>query len=490
MQQLYTSQAGDTLTLWWDKADNTAQYEVFANGRSVAKTQKTHAQIQNVSGDLRLKVTALTDGRAQTICEGGFVFKPLPERVNVKDMGAAGDGVTLETSTLQAAIDALKPGQELYFPAGTYLTGALDLHSDMSLYLDEGACLQGTSDVKDYTPKIPSRFEGYEMMCYRSLLNLGHMDHTAPADSCKNVLIYGKGTISGGGQQLCLNVIEVERELLKDYIKSLGDKVKDYENDHTIPARPRGRLINLSNCSFIRISGLTLQNGASWNVHMLYSKNIITDHCVFKSENVWNGDGWDPDSSENCTLFASEFFTGDDSVAIKSGKNPEGNVINRPTRHIRVFDCLSHKGLGVAIGSEMSGGVEDVKIWDCDLINSLYGVQIKATKKRGGYVRNVEVTDSRLSRFLVCAVKYNDDGEGSPVPPAMENMLIRRCHLSGWARNYWEKENRRIEAIDLSGFDASCKAKNITFENCTLGEDARLRIGMCENVRIDAREAE
>ena len=97
MQQLYTSQAGDTLTLWWDKADNAAQYEVFANGRSVAKTQRTHAQTQNVSGDLRLKVTALTDGRAQTICEGDFVFKPLPERVNVKDMGAAGDGVTLET---------------------------------------------------------------------------------------------------------------------------------------------------------------------------------------------------------------------------------------------------------------------------------------------------------------------------------------------------------------------------------------------------------
>ena len=74
------------------------------------------------------------------------------------------------------------------------------------------------------------------------------------------------------------------------------------------------------NCRDVRITGLTLQNGASWNVHMIYSRNIVTDHCVFRSEGVWNGDGWDPDSSEDCTLFACRFFTGDDAVAIKSNK--------------------------------------------------------------------------------------------------------------------------------------------------------------------------
>ena len=319
--------------------------------------------------------------KAKKECVGEIDFhhKIPGRRVSALEFGAKGDGISMNTDALQKAIDSLAYGEELYIPAGIYLTGALRLHSDMALYLDEGANIQGTDDPADYLPKIPSRFEGYEMECYQSLLNLGYMDHASGAN-CKNVLIYGKGTLSGGGQQLCLNVIARERELMKDYLASLGDKIKDYENDHTIPARPRGRLINLSNCENVRITGLTLKNGASWNVHMLYSKNIVTDHCVFRSENVWNGDGWDPDSSENCTLFASEFFTGDDSVAIKSGKNPEGNIINRPTKHIRVFDCLSHKGLGIAIGSEMSGGVEDVRIWDCDLINSLYGVQIKATK--------------------------------------------------------------------------------------------------------------
>lgn len=486
-EKLFCAQAGDALTLWWDQYEGfRGEYCVECNGKIVAQTEKTHFTLAPVSADAHLRVTA--GGAA--VAEADFEYRAPAKRVNALDFGAVGDGKTMNTQALQRAIDALKQGEELHLPAGTYLTGALRLHSDMALHLEKGAVLQGTADPADYLPKIPSRFEGYEMECYQSLLNLGHMDHSSGAN-CKNVLIYGEGTLSGGGQQLCLNVIERERELMKEYLSTLGDKIKDYENDHTIPARPRGRLINISNCDNVRITGLTLENGAAWNVHMLYSKNIVTDHCVFRSEKVWNGDGWDPDSSENCTLFASEFFTGDDSVAIKSGKNPEGNVINRPTRHVRVFDCLSHKGLGIAIGSEMSGGVEDVRIWDCDLIHSLSGVQIKATKKRGGFVRDVHISNCRLSRFLICAVKYNDDGEGSPVPPRFENISLDRCYLSGWSHNYWEKEDRRIEAIDVSGFgEDEFKAKDITVTACTLGPEAMLKIGAAKNVKIDIAEAE
>ncbi|MBQ8162535.1 MAG: glycoside hydrolase family 28 protein, partial [Clostridia bacterium] len=444
--------AGTKTTVYWEKAEDAqgAVYTILAGGRELVRTSSTYAVVDAPKEGETIDLEILRDG--SSIGNTRVTGRAQKRRLSVLDFGAAGDGIKLNTESLQRAIDACTQGDELYFPAGTYLTGALRLHSDMTVYLEEGAVLQGTENPEDYLPKIPSRFEGTEMMCYQSLLNLGTMDHTGPANAGR-VLIYGHGTISGGGQKLALNIIERERAELKEYIASLGEKVQEYENNNTIPGRPRGRLINLSNCEDVRITGLTLQNGASWNVHMLYSRGIVTDQCIFRSQNVWNGDGWDPDSSEDCTLFACKFFTGDDSVAIKSGKNPEGNRIARPTRHIRIFSCYSEEGLGIAIGSEMSGGVEDVRIWDCDLEHSLYGVQIKGTKKRGGYVKDVCVMDSRLSRFLVTAVKYNDDGEGAEHPPVFSGIRLLRDHFSCWARDYWEKEDHPVTGIELTGFE-------------------------------------
>ena len=139
----------------------------------------------------------------------------------------------------------------------------------------------------------------------------------------------------------------------------------------------------------------------------------------------------------------------------------------------------------------MSGGVENVKIWHCDLEHSLYGIQIKGTKKRGGYVKNVSVRDCVLSRFLCCAVRYNDDGEGSPVPPVFKDMTCERVHLTGWARNYWEPELHAMPAIDLSGFDVpGYEADNIAFVNCTLGKDASVVLHQCSRIHLDVSHAD
>ncbi len=487
---LRASSTPDTLTAYWEPPAGSPKGLAYtvSLGDKTLKTQKTHCTFEGLAPDTDCTVTVSAgETRLGTVTAR---TPPRPVRMDVTAFGAVGDGKTLNTAALQKAADACGRGQELFFPAGVYLTGALRLHSDMSVYLSEDAVLMGTDRPEDYLPKIPSRFEGTEMECFQSLLNLGRMDHAA-GPNCENVLIHGKGTLRGGGQPLALNTIASERERLKDYIASLGDKVKECENDNTIPGRARGRLINLSNCRNIRITGLTLRDGASWNVHMLYSRQILTDHCVFLSEGVWNGDGWDPDSSEDCTLFACSFTTGDDSVAIKSGKNPEGNRIDRPTRHIRVFDCVSRDGLGIAIGSEMSGGVEDVRIWDCDLRHSLYGVQIKATKKRGGFVRNVRVRDCVLPRFLVCAVLYNDDGEGAPEPPDFSDMRCERVHFTCWAKNYWEKELHEMPCIDLGGFDGSGhQVRGVSFAACTAERTAQVLLHNCKDISLDISRAD
>src|SRR5699024_7189257 len=340
--------------------------------------------------------------------------------VTAPPFGAVGDGCADDTAALQRAFDACGAGDYVYFPAGAYRSGALFGHSDMELYLEKGAVLQGSDRPEDYEPRIRSRFEGTEMECCASLLNFGTLDHAA-GPNCQNVRIWGEGTILGGGYALAWATSGREEERMKAQLAAMQDLVRSCENENTLPGRVRGRLVNLSNCRHVRIAGLTLADGPSWNVHMIYCRDIVTDHCTFRSEGIWNGDGWDPDSSEDCTLFASVFCTQDDAVAVKSGKNPEGNAIGRPTRRVRVFDCRSVFGHGICIGSEISGGIEDVAVSGCDLPNAQYGIMVKGTRKRGGGVQGLTVRRCVLPRVMVCQVAYNDDGAPGPRPPVFRD---------------------------------------------------------------------
>ena len=478
----------NSITLYWDKPDtanaNTV-YEIFVDGIKSGETAKTHYTVCNLNPEQKYSIEVKTDFEKSSVDIATNKQKCKLD-VTKSPCFALGDGKTLNTKALQNAIDNCTENEVLYFPKGVYMTGALRLHSDMEIYLEEGAVLQGTDNPEDYLPRIWSRFEGTELSCYSSVLNLGELDRNG-GYSCQNVFIHGKGTIASAGQVLGDKIIELEREALKDYLAELGDKIKECENNDTIPGRVRPRLINMSNAQNVVLSGLTFKNGACWNIHMIYSDNIVTNDCTFISEGVHNGDGWDPDSSTNCTIFGCTFYTGDDSVAIKSGKNPEGNIINKPTRHIRVFDCISKYGHGICMGSEMSGGIEDVKIWDCDLGNSMYGIEIKGTKKRGGFVRDIHVSDCTLPRIMFHSVGYNDDGISAGVAPVFENCSFKNITLKGVYQNM-EKEIVSCDAIELCGFDEpGHELKNIEFSDITLGDKEypatqTLSLRLCENI--------
>lgn len=479
---LFFCATADAITLYWDKPAGAAApccYEVRLAGSALAETPHTHYTLDGLMPDTAYTLEVRLDGKSLGGCRAATT--PQRRRLDVRRYGAVGDGKAMETSALQAALDACRSGEEVYLPAGVYRTGALRLHSNMALHLAEGAVLQGSSNPEDYTPRIWSRFEGIEQECYQSLLNLGTLDHTA-GPNCRNVLIYGKGTISGGGRELALAMIESERRRLRQYLADHAELVKTCENEDTIPGRVRGRLINMSNCENIRITGLTLENGPSWNIHMIYSRHIITDHCQIRSESVWNGDGWDPDSSEWCTLFACRFATGDDMVAIKSGKNPEGNRINRPSRHIRVFDCSSKLGHGIAIGSEMSGGVEDVRIWDCDISHSSNGLEIKGTPQRGGYVRGVTVQDCRFPRLLIHAVPYNNDGVPAPQPPQFSGFTFIGLTLTG--RRLEQGQWETVIPLEVAGFEQpGYEVRDLRILGCRLaGPVNQLRLEHCAGV--------
>lgn len=490
--------ASDEICLYWEKPEfeegQKVIYHILVNGKEIGRTEKTHYTLMNLEPETVYEIEVIMCSNENDKTSESFWRESLQTQKQKKIIDvtqapycAVGDGKTMNTQALQKAFDDCKVDEMVYLPEGIYMTGTLRMHSNMELYLAENAVLQGTDVVEDYLPRIKSRFEGLEMECYSSLLNLGELDHTS-GYNCENVVIRGKGTIASGGRTLAERVIKSERERLKDYLTSLGDKLGEYEKPETIPGRVRPRLINMSNARNIRLSDVTLKHGASWNVHMIYSDSIVTNNCTFHSVGVWNGDGWDPDSSTNCTIFNCTFYTHDDSIAIKSGKNPEGNVINRPTEHIRIFDCRSMRGLGIAMGSEMSGGIRDVEIWDCDLSGTIYGVEIKGTKKRGGFVRDVHVRDCIMPRIMFHSVGYNDDGIGALVPPVFEQCSFRNIYLSGKYQDH-DSNWHTCDAIELRGFNVQGHyLTDILFENIQIesDEDGSYHISMkyCNKISL------
>ena len=492
----------DEITVWWDKSEFSCKadlYKLSLDGKYVGETTKTHATFSDLDSDREysIKIEAYVGGKLASEKEIVCKTKKAKARVDVTlpPYNAKGDGKTLNTEAIQSAVNALDENEYLYIPCGEFLCGALDVKSGTEIYLEEGAVLQGSEKREDYLPKIWSRFEGTEMECYRSLLNLGTLDCKNYGFTCENVILRGKGTIFGGGRPLAKNILEYEKEQLAEFMEKNADYVKTCENLDTIPGRARGRLINMSNCRNIVMSGLTMGYGPSWNIHFVYSKDIITYGCVICSndlkdkdgnvlrEKVWNGDGWDPDSSEDCVVFDTVFRTGDDCIAIKSGKNPEGNKINRPTKNIYVFDCKMEDGHSVSIGSEMSGGVENVHVWDSDLIRCYYGLQVKGTKKRGGYVKNLYVSDSVIPSVFVRSVTYNDDGEGSPIPPVFSGYHFENLDIVGTLQ--WGTQKVK-DFVYLCGFDEEgYYLTDVTFDNVRivdLGEGCAIKAKYTDGV--------
>ena len=448
----------DAATLVWDKVATGSTYEVLRDGQPVGTTTKTHFTVTMLTPehDYVFSVRAVASSVAASTSEPFPLRTPAKEPIlSVLDHGAIGDGVTLNTAALQSAINACPKNGVVLIPAGTFLSGALYLKSDMTLLIAKGGVLKGTSNPKDYTPFNRNRFEGWEMETHASLLNAGKLDATGPAN-IRNLSIRGEGTISGGGRQLY------------DATMALYPKKVD-------GLRARGRLILLMNAENVEISGLTIEESPCWTLHYIYSANVSLHGLTIRS-NVHNGDGIDPDSSKNSLIFACTFDTGDDCIAIKSGKNPEGNVVNRPTENVRIFDCTFKRGHGISIGSEMSGGVRNVLVEDCVAGPLLHGLQIKATEERGGFVEDVTVRDCDLRQITVYTkLSYNNDGQAAPSAPQFHNFRFENIDLT--------QADPTKPVIVLNGFQADGhETSNVSFKNLKLPAAAKVQIDRCADV--------
>lgn len=478
------------ILVFWHSVEpaGKATYSVLVDGKEFCITAKTFCRVEGLLPATEYKVeviaTHLNETKSLGVCHCTTDSEKEVLDVTKAPFYAVGDGVTMNTVAIQKALDDCKATQKIFIPKGVYLCGGLKVYSNTEIVLGEGAILQGCDDPQAYLPKVWSRFEGIERYAYQSLLNIGDLQNTGEI-TARNIKIHGQGSIIGGGFDLLCNTCGIKGETeaekranLTLYQQNLYEKTAH---------RERGRLISVCNAENVVIDGLNLGNSPSWNLHLIYSKNVVTCGCHIFSKGIWNGDGWDPDSSEDCTLFDCVFDTGDDCIAIKSGKNPEGNVINKPCKNIDIFSCrvISGKSHGVAIGSEISGGIENVAFWDCDFSGSFFGLHIKTTEKRGGYIKNVTFSNSKISRLIMRQVGYNDDGEGANCLTEISNVQLENVTLI----YSYNDPNFPLETdgyVYIKGFEkAPSKFNNIYLRNITIDPKEGLKeysVANCTNV--------
>ncbi len=317
---------------------------------------------------------------------------------NVRTFGAAGDGTTKDTVAFQAAINACAAanGGEVVVPAGNYLIGSIELKSYTTLRLEKGAHLMGSPDLDDY-PVMKVRWEGHWIDGHRGLIF---------AQTATHIGIVGPGKISGN--------------------PALGGR--------EMPRQPV--LIELITCLAVRLEDFATEYQRMWSIHPTYCNDLTAKNLDIRSTGG-NGDGIDVDSCRHVRIEGCDIATGDDCIAIKSGRGMEGYRLARPTEDILISRCtLSDSNFAcIGIGSETSGGIRQVRIEGCKFTHARsYAVYIKSNSGRGAFIEDISARDLDVATAPGGFLHINLTGSGikdvEPVPgdegiPAARNFSFQ-----------------------------------------------------------------
>lgn len=475
------SNTDTSVVLTWDKPANypqVSQYNIYLGDILVGTTDMTYYKVTGLTPSTAYNFTVRAVGsdgsvRSATSNVAAVTTTATPTRYNVRDYGATGDGTTKDTQAIQQAIDACNEKNcEVYLPQGVYLSGALNLHSDMTFYVDANAQLKPSTDLEDY-PFTSARHDIEDILginpAYSSLLNAGEMDKNKGITT-ENIKIMGSGTIGDADNGL------LPRKAYDDVTNEGAGMDHDlpgvYQKDQHIGG---GSLISMKNVGGIYMDSVHIRNGMMWTIVPVYSKDI-TVYGLDLVTSVHNGDGFDPNSSTNVWTLSTQFSTGDDCSAIKSGKDAEGIAINRPSDHLYYRGDVFNSGHGgVTIGSEMSGGISDVFVEDStivpvDLTKGTVnpGIRVKVSPKRSAYVRNVQVRDSVINQISV--ITNYDKTSASGLAPSLALPDIENFRFSNIVAPNWNNNNGKGNIIDISGSnfgDGLVKyLKNFQFDDC------------------------
>lgn len=436
----------------------------------------------------------------------------IPSRdVNLKDFGAVGDGRTLCTDAFAKAVDALsaKGGGRLVVPRGVWHTGPIVLKSNINLHLEKGAVILFAADETLY-PLIKTSFEGLDTRRCQSPLS---------ANGAENIAITGQGVIDGNGQYWRpLKKAKVTEAQWKKFTGSggvlknknlwfpsegyaKGDAIADMNvpqglssdaDWNSVKRFLRPVMVSLVSCRNVLLQGVIFQNSPAWNIHPLMCENIILDDVLVRNPAyAQNGDALDLESCKNALIVNSRFDAGDDGICIKSGKDADGRRRGRPCENVVVDGCTVFAGHGgFVVGSEMSGGVRNILVENCQFLGTDVGLRFKSTRGRGGIVENIFIDGISMNDIKTDAITFNmyyggksvsemlADGDKpnnvdlKPVDettPIFRNINIKNvvCNGAGRAMEFNGLPEMPIDGITLENIDiiASSDAEFSNYKN-------------------------
>jgi len=291
-----------------------------------------------------------------------------------RTFGAKGDGVTKDTQAIQSAIDACaaKGGGIVRLTAGTYVSAPIVLKSNIDFHLDKGATLLGSPNHADYPPQTE--------------FHLPDLQPLVGAIGATNIAITGEGTIDGNGESWWK-----EARGVKDHgILGVG--------------KPRPKLIILDHCKHVRVEGVSIKNSPMWQLVPYYSDDVVIKKIrVTAPPDAPNTDAVDPFSSSNIVIDHLYADTGDDDIAIKSGPiNSPGP--DDPSKNIVIRDCTFLHGHGLSVGSELSGGAQNILAERIHFDGTDNGIRVKANRDRGNDVGNFVFRDIDMKNVKIAVL--------------------------------------------------------------------------------------
>lgn len=410
---------------------------------------------------------------------------------NVTRFGAKPDGRTDCTAAFRGAIAECnrRGGGRVIVPPGVYLTGAIHLKSNVNLEVQDGATIKFSQNPKDYLPVVFSRWEGVEVFNYSPFVY---------ALDQRNVAITGHGILDGqsdkdhwwpwngraayGWKEGMPNQRADRAALFTMAEKGVPVRERILGDGHYL----RPQFIQPYRCQNVLIEGVTILNSPMWEIHPVLCQNVIVENVKINSHGP-NNDGCDPESCTDVLIKNCYFDTGDDCIAIKSGRNADGRRLHAPSANIIVQGCHMKDGHGgVTVGSEISGGVRNLFAENCrlDSANLDHALRVKNNAMRGGLLENLHFRDIEVGQVAHAVItidfNYEEGAKGSFIP-VVRNYTVDRL-----------RSGKSKHALDVQGLSNApifnLRLTNCTFDNVAEGSIVKnVKDATFENVKINGR---